>query len=351
MSVIWIILGLLLVYIVAKNNPNLGEELSKVLKNLIDGFKKYAEDKEIKLLLPSLILAIENANKDNKWDFMEIVSVVTLIIKIQQRIAWIDSQSPQPPPPPPPPPEPLKDKILFEVEKSEDLPAVKELGFNTVQVYTMLYMNDNAVKEYLDKCNGLGLKCMISLAPSFDDSLPEKRAKDFVKMWKDHPAVYSWYTLDEPVTRKVSIEKQIEVYDLVRSWDNHTPVSICISARNDPHFYDEYFTDKAYDILLSNCYPLCKWNTFGDDLVGLRKYFWRAVEHVKFLDDKAIPVLQVHYDDGTLRNPIGTIKNQYKVWSEGEIKGSVAMFAFEWTGGIGLKENKKLREEVKKFLK
>jgi len=99
MQIVWIVLGLALVYIVAKNNPNIGEELKKVLQGLIASFQKYADDTEIKKLLPALILAIENASRDNRWDSMEIVSVVMLIIRTQQRIDWINKQNPPEPEP------------------------------------------------------------------------------------------------------------------------------------------------------------------------------------------------------------------------------------------------------------
>jgi len=53
---------------------------------------------------------------------------------------------------------------------------------------------------------------------------------------------------------------------------------------------------------------------------------------------------KIHY------KPHGSIANQYQIWKEYGIKGNVGFYAWQWTKGIGLHEDKELREEVKEFL-
>jgi len=348
MNTFWIVLILLAIYLIAKNDPI----IANYLKERIKGFKKYADDEEIKVLLPQLETAIEEAQKDNRWSIMEIVKVVILMDKIQRRINEINAEEP-------PEPEPeldiFKDKIVFGVEGANHLEAIKETGFNVVQSYTLIYRNDNQVRDFLDKCEEISLKCIPSLSAVFQGELSENKAKDFVNKWKSHSAVHSWYILDEPILHKIAKSEQVRIYNLVKSWDSNTKISMAIVSSNDEQKHKDYNCSDAYDILIADCYPVSWWNESGWETVEqLENCFGQGVRNVvKYANGKTVvPLMQAFYDKDLSKHykPHGTVENQYDVWKNNGIKGNVGFYAWQYTKGPGLCDDEQLREEVKEFL-
>lgn len=332
---------------------NLNVQWKDIFNSIFDAFWNnpnnywWREHKEIVDAWDNLKKEVLAMAEDNRMTVIEILRCYQLGYQFSLFLKKFEPE----PEPEPEPPDILKDKIAFGVEDIKYLEAIKDCGFNTVLIYTILFWNSERVKSFLDRCKELELKCMPSFHTCYSThELPESKVVEFIRQWKSHPAIYSWYTFDEPIVREIAVESQIVTYDLVKNLDPEHPVSICICARNDPHYYDEHFTSESYDLLLANCYPICKWNIFDHDYEGLRKYFGKAVENVKRLEFNAIPVLQAHYDGDALQDPLGTIANQYRVWKDGGIKGNVAMFAWRWSGGPGLYDDEGLREEVKNFL-
>lgn len=269
---------------------------------------------------------------------------------------WLKEYQPEPEPEPEPEPDILKDKIVFGVEGAEHLESIKETGFNVVQSYTLIYRDDNRVKNFLDRCQSLGLKCIPSLSAVFQlHELPESKAKDFISKWKSHPAIYSWYTLDEPMLHKIDKIEQKRVYDFVKFWDSQIPVSMAIVSSNDEQMHKDHNCSYAYDILIADCYPISYWNKSGWDTVEqLENCFGQGVRNTKkYANGKSvIPLMQAFYDRDEAKHfkPHGTIKNQYQVWKNNGVKGNAGFYAWQHTKGPGLHEDKELREEVKDFL-
>jgi len=344
MNIVWIVLGLALVYFVAKNNPNIGEELRKALQGLIEGFQKYADDAEIKKLLPALIVAIENAQKDNRWDFMEIVSVITLIIRIQQRIDWINKQNSSEPEPEPKPNR--KWAIIGGVctRTDDEWQKMKDIGFTHAWSFHPEYNT-----KFLGQCRRVGMKYII-MNPT----------KEFIVEHRNDEAVggYWFGSHHEPdilgYNEGHKIEDRIRNYKMVRDNDpdilNH-PVFLLMddtkhSEGNYPGWKEGY-TDKDHDILVIDSYPFLKGHT----------YEWMMARAKNFLmtyakEDVFMPNLQAMYGkSGQYEFIYPDIEKQYREihsWYGNKFSG--AMF-YLWGPGAeetGPAEDERLASQCKR---
>ncbi len=83
-----------------------------------------------------------------------------------------------------------------------DFPMLAEAGFNTVHAYGWEHQANAKIpewgKEYLDAAQQHGLKALVGLNRS---EIVEKQYANSVRrieMFRDHPALLAWHTMDEP---------------------------------------------------------------------------------------------------------------------------------------------------------
>lgn len=123
-------------------------------------------------------------------------------------------------------------------------------------------MKDEEIKAYLDSLyenNIYLLGQLYSTVPAGHPDIVDKQV-EFVKKWKDHPAIYAWKILDEPSThygetKQIRLRDEMmywlrESYIAIRQVDDFHPIS-CL----DNNEGDYEFTARFCDILETDPYP------------------------------------------------------------------------------------------------
>lgn len=111
-------------------------------------------------------------------------------------------------------------------------------------------------KPHLDKAAERGLKAIVFFALTDETVHDEKKWQDFLKdlrdkitEFKDHPAVFAWYVVDEPDGRRMPLEKIKAIRSVVRSADKKTPM---LTILNSPGRWGEYLP--YFDIICIDPY-------------------------------------------------------------------------------------------------
>ena len=90
----------------------------------------------------------------------------------------------------------------------EDMPMVKELGFNLVHNYG--FRNKDMIEDkllaYMDAAKKNGLMVYVNLDGFTITPEKEQRIRWMVKLLKNHPALYAWYLVEEPYIKNVKPE-------------------------------------------------------------------------------------------------------------------------------------------------
>jgi hypothetical protein len=110
-----------------------------------------------------------------------------------------------------------------------------------------------AVRQYMDRCAAIGMKVNYHLMWANQPDLTEEQwgqLRAEIEAFRDHPALLSWYTADEPsADRAVPLER---IHRLVRELDPYHPVTVVFyqGAEHARLFYD------ALDIVMGDPYPI-----------------------------------------------------------------------------------------------
>ena len=234
-----------------------------------------------------------------------------------------------------------------------DFDLAGEAHFNAVLDYNLLWQSDEVIEDCLDLCYQYGFKVFVPL-PYYDketDFLNRPEIERQIQKWKSHPAIYSWYILDEPVLNKVPKASQEEFYDLVKSLDTR-PVSIVVTGSNTDGKWQSYFTEKAFDLLFFAIYPYVKG---GAEYVNLymNLCITRFLPHKKG-DYPVIPVIQAFYDsdESDFLNPTGHLQEMYEVFEDYQlVSNGLAFYAWRPGGNqIGIRADASLYDEVKEVI-
>jgi hypothetical protein len=138
-------------------------------------------------------------------------------------------------------------------------------GFNMISPYqkvdrkTLKYR-----KEYMNRCADLGIRvnynlCSVAGGGGVESSRleglssQEKREmlRKEVEMFRDHPALLTWYIADEPDSRNLPADSLKETYKLIKELDPYHPVSLVLnSPRKAAEFRD------VMDIVMTDPYPI-----------------------------------------------------------------------------------------------
>ena len=145
--------------------------------------------------------------------------------------------------------------IYDRIDRPEHLSAIKNMGFNLVMPYTVPYARGNyqTIQTYLDRAQGLGLQ--VILEPD-RKAIKEGNLQEIARMvgtFAQHPAVYGWYSYDEPVFNKISPQAIEQAYQTIKAQDPIHPVVLDFSG---PRSHNLASYGNGFDLCWVNQYPL-----------------------------------------------------------------------------------------------
>lgn len=119
-------------------------------------------------------------------------------------------------------------------------------------------------KAYMDRCADLGIKVNLNVCMANGDNAPGQsdsrelsvaskmdRLKKQIEMFRDHPALLSWFIADEPDGKNLPADSLAGIYRLIKELDPYHPVSFLIrSPRNAAQYRD------VTDILMTDPSPV-----------------------------------------------------------------------------------------------
>ncbi|MFQ6066852.1 MAG: FlgD immunoglobulin-like domain containing protein [bacterium] len=237
--------------------------------------------------------------------------------------------------------------------ENQDFDLAREAHFNAVLDYALMWQSDETIEDYLDLCYQYGFKVFVPL-PYYDketDFLDRAEIERQVYKWKSHPAIYSWYILDEPASNRIPKASQEEFYNLVKSLDTR-PVSIAVRGSNSEEKWQSYFTEKAFDLLFFTMYPYVEG---GAEYVNLymNLCITRFLSYKKE-DYPVIPIIQAFYDsdESDYLNPTGHLQEMYELFEDYDwVSNGLAFYAWRPGGNrIGIRANTSLYYEVKEVI-
>lgn len=129
------------------------------------------------------------------------------------------------------------------------LQLMKENGFQLAILNTY----------HLDKAQQYGLKGIVAFSLTKDQVSDDNKWQDFlntlkssITQYKNHPAVFAWYPVDEPELQGIPIDKIKTIRNLIKSIDQNHPIFTVMNSPDKwysylPHF-DIIAEDKYIDI-------------------------------------------------------------------------------------------------------
>ena len=174
------------------------------------------------------------------------------------------------------------------VERPQTPTTVSEEGINLLIPYTHSY-EQPAIEAYLDAAQQNGIK--VFLEPYRKDVKAEDAdaIAEFVRTYKDHPAVAGWYSYDEPVLNKVSAETLEITYQAIKSEDPNRPVTIVFAPEQGAKALRYR---NALDIYGIDRYPLFFGKPEFNNLSDFGKWMQKAASYAG--DKEFFPVLQAY---------------------------------------------------------
>ena len=132
----------------------------------------------------------------------------------------------------------------------------------------------NAIRAYLNKAHGLGLKVILTMTKEHQTpyGIPVKDFVDTINEFKSHPAVFGWYLADEPELHPVNnwrkepdgwkiaydyLKTNPGYYNLLKAADPNHPVFITHDQSNQRYHLAKTFFDVT-DISGFHAYPFWK---------------------------------------------------------------------------------------------
>ena len=132
---------------------------------------------------------------------------------------------------------------LYGVRNPGDLEIVQQAGFNSVV--------GPANQDFLDKAQALGLKVMASPGSSAGKSFNASSTLEKVKTFDAHPALWSWYLVDEPDMHRTPPWKVAMDQRMLKNLHAKSPISLVLyNGVNVPDY------GNIPDILMVDNYPI-----------------------------------------------------------------------------------------------
>ena len=110
--------------------------------------------------------------------------------------------------------------------------------------------------QYLDAAHARGVYVWPFLREMVELNKPGMREQliDFIRTYRDHPAVLFWKSADEPEWGKLPVEPLTQAYELIRELDPNHPVWFCHAPRGTLETLRPY--NPACDVLSIDIYPV-----------------------------------------------------------------------------------------------
>ena len=138
------------------------------------------------------------------------------------------------------------------IEKPETPAQVANEGINLLIPYTQSEKKE-AILTYLDNAQKNGVKVFLEPYRESVKAGDTNAVTEFVRTYKQHPAVAGWYALDEPLVQKVSPQTLEMTYQAIKAEDPNHPV-VVVFAGDRTTKIPPYWN--AMDICLIDRYPI-----------------------------------------------------------------------------------------------
>lgn len=126
---------------------------------------------------------------------------------------------------------------------TNDLPAIKEAGFNIV--------SGPASKSYLDAAKRFGLKVFASPNTSAGPGFNARAARGAVRAFDRHPALWAWYVIDEPDLNMVAPEDVDRANRFIKGAGAKKPTAVVMFKGDEARFFAQ-----IPDVLMVDRYPI-----------------------------------------------------------------------------------------------
>lgn len=214
--------------------------------------------------------------------------------------------------------------IYDRIDKPEHLTEIKKMGFDLVMPYTNPYARGNfqTIQTYLDRANSLGIRVILEPNRQVIKTQNLPAIIRFVRNFVRHPALYGWYSYDEPVFNQISPRLLEQVYRLIKREDRHRPIILDFSG---PRSRKAIRYSSGFDIGMINQYPL----KHGVPIETAFKTFRSEVKSFSRLNRNDFwLVLQSFRGDQKWRLP--KLKEQKYMLYSGLAKGATGIFFYAY---------------------
>ena len=109
---------------------------------------------------------------------------------------------------------------IYSVGKTQDLAVVREAGFNAV--------TGPADRRFLDSARALDLKVLASPDTSAGTNFNAAAARRAITRFDAHPALWSWYVVDEPDFQRISPEAVVAANHSIKHAGARKPTSLVL---------------------------------------------------------------------------------------------------------------------------
>ena len=138
------------------------------------------------------------------------------------------------------------------IEKPETPAQVANEGINLLIPYTHSYQQET-IETYLDAAQKNGIKVFLEPYRESVKAGDTNAVTEFVRTYKQHPAVAGWYAFDEPNVHKVSPQTLEITYQAIKAEDPNHPVAVVFATQHIskvPPYWN------AMDICMIDRYPI-----------------------------------------------------------------------------------------------
>jgi hypothetical protein len=132
---------------------------------------------------------------------------------------------------------------IYAVNSTNDFAAVKAAGFNLV--------TGPADRAYLDAARRQGLKVLASPNTSAGPGFQPASAREAIRQFDDHPALWAWYLIDEPDLNQISPDQVKHAQRFVKSLAAAKPTALVIFQGYEARDYAN-----IADLLMVDRYPI-----------------------------------------------------------------------------------------------
>ena len=132
---------------------------------------------------------------------------------------------------------------IYSVGSSTNLPDIAAAGFNLV--------TGPAEIDYLDAAERNGLRVLASPGSSAGKSFNDARARSRIALFDRHPALWSWYLIDEPDMMRVSPDRVEEAHSALKHAGATKPTSLVLYKGDEAQWYGN-----IADITMVDRYPV-----------------------------------------------------------------------------------------------